>query len=134
MQETIDRAADLFNNNYQLDAVPPPGRLGYDFPAFDQGLGGDSVAGRVDNLLLTASRIDGSIDAQAALGYLEWTMVFENQSPVAREARTQILLPPGGVVSRLTLWVHGEEREAAFAATGVRVRSMPIKGEYFKEC
>jgi len=104
-----------------FNAVPPPplpGRLGYDFPAFDQGLGGDSVAGRVDNLLLTASRIDGSIDAQAALGYLEWTMVFENQSPVAREARTQILLPPGGVVSRLTLWVHGEEREAAFAATG----------------
>jgi hypothetical protein len=27
-----------------------------------------------------------------------------------------VLLPPGGVVSRLTLWVDGEEREAAFAA------------------
>jgi hypothetical protein len=26
-----------------------------------------------------------------------------------------VQLPPGGVVSRLTLWVNGEEREAAFA-------------------
>lgn len=32
-----------------------------------------------------------------------------------QEARAQVLLPPGGVVSRLTLWVNGEEREAAFA-------------------
>jgi len=122
-QTTSEDARKIFNRvtGKPFNAVPPPplpGRLGYDFPAFDQGLGGDSVAGRVDNLRLVASRIDGSIDAHAALGYLEWTMVFENQSRTAREARTQILLPPGGVVSRLTLWVHGEEREAAFAATG----------------
>ncbi len=26
-----------------------------------------------------------------------------------------MILPPGGVVSRLTLWVDGEEREAAYA-------------------
>lgn len=104
-----------------FNAVPAPPLLArhtFDFPVFDQGLGGDSVAGRVDNLLLASSRLDGSIDAHAGLGYLEWTMVFENQSRTAREARAQILLPPGGVVSRLTLWVHGEEREAAFAATG----------------
>lgn len=29
----------------------------------------------------------------------------------------QVLLPPGGAVTRLTLWVHGEPEEAAFAAT-----------------
>src|SRR5260370_33371760 len=31
-----------------------------------------------------------------------------------REARMQIALPLGGVVSRATLWVDGEEREAAY--------------------
>jgi hypothetical protein len=35
-----------------------------------------------------------------------------------REARAEIQLPPGAVVSRLTLWVNGEEREAAFAGKG----------------
>ncbi len=44
-------------------------------------------------------------------------------------------LPPGGVVSRLTLWVNGEEREAAFAGRGqtrqayqqvVRTRRDPV--------
>jgi hypothetical protein len=44
-------------------------------------------------------------------------MEFKNVSRMAREARAQISLPPGGVVSRLTLWVNGEEREAAFAGT-----------------
>jgi len=36
-------------------------------------------------------------------------------SSESQEARAQIQLPPGAVVSRLTLWVNGEEREAAFA-------------------
>ncbi len=50
-------------------------------------------------------------DADAALGYLEWTMVFKNSSPQAQEVRAQIALPPGAVVSRVTLWIDGEERE-----------------------
>jgi hypothetical protein len=70
------------------------------------------------NLSLGASRIDGSLDPDAALGYLEWTMVFKNASAIQQEARAQLALPPGGVVSRLTLWVNGEEREAAFAKRG----------------
>jgi len=41
-------------------------------------------------------------------------MVFRNDSPRQAEARAQIILPPGSVVSRLTLWVNDEEREAAF--------------------
>ena len=34
------------------------------------------------------------------------------------EARLQLALPPGGVVSRATLWVNGEEREAAYGGRG----------------
>ena len=82
---------------------------------FDEGLGGTAVAGRVSGLWLNSSRLDGHIFKRAHLGYLEWTFQFDNQSSLQREARARILLPPGGIVSRLTLWVNGEEREAAFA-------------------
>jgi len=87
------------------------------------------------DLSLAGSRIDGSFDPDAALGYLEWTMVFKNTAPFQQEASARLALPPGGVVSRLTLWVNGEEREAAFAELGkvqaaydsvVRTRRDPV--------
>lgn len=101
----------------------------------DRDRGGAQVAGMVPHLTLAASRLDASIDAQAALGYQEWTLEFANGGDRQAEARAQIQLPPGGVVSRLTLWVNGEEREAAFAAKGqvrqayervVRARRDPV--------
>src|SRR6202023_3748012 len=61
-----------------------------------------------------SSRIDGSIAGDDAVAYLEWTFEFHNAEPVDREVRLQLALPPGGVVSRATLWVNGEEREAAY--------------------
>ena len=85
---------------------------------FDFAQGGDTVGGKLRGLSLGASRMDASLDANAAVGYIEWTMVFKNDAQVAREARAQIGLPPGASVSRLTLWINGEEREAAFAGRG----------------
>jgi Vault protein inter-alpha-trypsin domain len=90
---------------------------------------------RQPDLSLAVSRIDGSIDPDAAIGYLEWTMVFKNTASFQQEARARLALPPGGVVSRLTLWVNGEEREAAFDERGkvqaaydsvVRTRRDPV--------
>ena len=81
---------------------------------WDPEQGGDAVAGRLKGLSMTDSRIDGMVNADAATAYLEWTMVFRNDWRNQREARAQIALPPGAVVSRLTLWIDGEEREAAF--------------------
>src|SRR5262245_22844818 len=87
------------------------------------------------DLSLAGSRIDGSFDPDAALGYMEWTMVFKNTATFQQEARARLALPAGGVVSRLTLWVNGEEREAAFAERGkvqaaydsvVRTRRDPV--------
>ncbi len=106
-----------------FNTVPPPklyagvGRwraLEEEF-TWDNDQAGNAVAGRVKGLSLVSSRQDGFIDPDAALGYLEWTLEFKNASPLPREARAQIALPPGAVVSRLTLWIDGEEREAAFA-------------------
>jgi hypothetical protein len=82
---------------------------------WDGDQGGGAVGGRLKGLFLHSSRLDTTINAEAAWSYTEWTMEFRNDSRQQREARAQILLPPGGVVSRLTLRVNGEEREAAFA-------------------
>jgi hypothetical protein len=74
-----------------------------------------SINGTNQGLSLSGSTIDGSVDGDAALGYLEWTIVFKNGKSWQQEALANIQLPPGAVVSRLTLWINGEEREAAFA-------------------
>lgn len=84
--------------------------------AWDRDQGGTQVAGRVNGLSLASSRIDGSISGDDAVAYLEWTLEVANASPMQREMRMELALPPGGVVSRATLWVNGEEREAAFAS------------------
>lgn len=83
---------------------------------FDAEQGGEVVGGKASGVSMTASRIDGLADANAALSYLEWTMVFHNVSATAQEARAEIALPADAVVSRLTLWIDGEEREAAFGS------------------
>ncbi len=109
-----------------FNAVPPPlskyqrgaQDLFNEFE-FDGALGGDAVAGQVKGLSLQQSRMDGLCHAAEGWGYLEWTMEFRNDHPQRqREARAQVQLPPGAVVSRLTLWVNGEPREAAFAGRG----------------
>lgn len=86
----------------------------------DAALGGAAVAGRVAGLRLDGSALEVAADAADGWGYCEWTLEFRNQHPrEQREARALLQLPPGGVVSRVTLWVNGEEREAAFADRAV---------------
>jgi Vault protein inter-alpha-trypsin domain len=85
---------------------------------FDDDHGGTQVGGRLKGLHMVSSRIDGSISGDDAVAYLEWTVEFRNSELVDREARLQLALPPGGVVSRATLWVNGEEREAAYGGRG----------------
>lgn len=106
-----------------FNSVPPPQRVHPSWDgdwesSWDPEQGGEIVGNRVAKLALASSRLDGSIDAAAALGYLEWTMVFKNDSAAAQEARALVALPAGGAVSRLTLWIDGEEREAAFGGRG----------------
>jgi hypothetical protein len=109
-------------NGHAFNSVPPPrlyaGRGRWNLVeeefTWDEGQAGDAVAGRVRGLSLISSRQDAVIHPEPALAYLEWTLEFKNDSRLQREARAQLALPPGAVVSRLTLWIDGEEREAAF--------------------
>lgn len=102
------------------DAVPPPrlkglrGQEVMDSDWLDPALGGEQVAARIRNLTLAQSRLDGRVDTASGIGYLEWTLEFRNASKTQREVRALIELPPGAVVSRVTLWINGEPCEAAF--------------------
>lgn len=109
--------------------APPSRRLVFEMPfgrmrnnqgdisegwQWDGDVAGDEVGARIRGLSLQGSRMDWHLDEVSQLAYGEWTLEFLNRHANPQEARCQILLPPGGCVSRLTLWVNGEEREAAF--------------------
>ncbi|WP_260600184.1 VIT domain-containing protein [Sphingomonas endolithica] len=85
---------------------------------WDDDQGGDEVGGRVPDLSLAGSRIDGSVTARDNLGYLEWTIDLTNRGDIQREARFTVALPEGAVASRATLWINGEPREASIAGRG----------------
>lgn len=109
--------------------VPPPRGAGQTFSgmrmtrdesldsfAWDEGRGGAEVGARIRGLTMQSSRMDWHVDADSALAHGEWTLEFHNKHRNAQEARCQMLLPPGACVSRLTLWINGEPREAAFGS------------------
>lgn len=103
-------------------SVPPPWQgqnwgFARDF-AWDADQGGAQVGGRLAGLSLASSRIDASMDADDAVAYVEWTAEFTETIGWQREARLTLALAPGAVVSRATLWVNDEEREAVFASRG----------------
>ena len=87
--------------------------------ATDSEIGGEVVAGVVRGVSLFSSTMDVDVETGAgsagpALACVEWTMEFRNATTRQREARAQIVLPADAVASRLSLWIEGEEREAAF--------------------
>lgn len=97
---------------------PPRGVKDWERYRFNEQTGDPNSGWSINGLSLSGSQIDGSIDGDAAAGYLEWTLTLKNETRSPQEAIAQIQLPPGAVVSRLTLWINGEEREAAFAGKG----------------
>lgn len=80
-------------------------------------MGGENVGQRVEEITLEESRLDGILQPKMGTGYVEWTMVFRNDDSWRNhEARMLLSMPVGAVASRLTLWVNGEPREAAFGS------------------
>jgi|GEM_PF-1783791 len=92
--------------------------LNQNFRGWDPDQGGTEVGWPLSDLELVSSRIDGSVHAEGMLSYTEWTLVFKNHNGVRNlEARALIKLPSEAVVSRVTLWIDGEPREAAYGAS-----------------
>jgi hypothetical protein len=106
-----------------FDMSAPPLRVGpYEIPQdtydFDTDQGGTKTAGKLKNLSLFYSEIDGSVDADGGVGYLQWTLIFQNDSEWEQEARTEVQLPPGAVVSHLTFSRQQSEHKLAFTGRG----------------
>ena len=103
-------------------SLPPPrsgrGLIADDEWDFSSDRGVKKIDGTLKGLSLANSQIYTKADANGGVAYTEWTLVFSNEAAQSLEARAEVQLPPGAVVSRLTLWVNGEEREATFAGKG----------------
>ncbi len=96
-----------------FNSVPRP-KSPFNLLAFtDLDVGGENVGGRTEHVSLVASTIDGSVIAETLTSYMEWTLELKNDDKMReQEARAEIALPAGGVVSRVTLWIDGKEVEA----------------------
>ncbi len=94
-----DRSADLsgFSNDYLRRHV---------------------VGALIPELSLVRSGMDGSVNPETLSSTLSWTFVFKNTSYQEQEARAEFALPPGAVVSNVTVWQDGQPVEAKFAASG----------------
>jgi hypothetical protein len=72
-----------------------------------------------DALQLEGSALEGSVDLVGASAYLEWNFSVTNQSWTPGEGWFEIVVPPGASVSRASLRVGDQRREAAFAASAL---------------
>jgi hypothetical protein len=119
VQKVYYRLTGVPHNSQPAPAsVSLTGRRGFGEWNFDSHIGGERVADKVAGLTMEGSRIDAKIDPIGLTSYTEWTLVFKNIAANQSEARAQIELPTGGVVSRLTLWINGQPQEAAFGGRG----------------
>ena len=74
------------------------------------------ITGLRPNLSIGDSQITGIVDANSLTAAMYWTLVFDNQGDQQEEARAEIALPPGAVISRVTLGFNGIEQETAFSS------------------
>jgi len=82
-------------------------------PLYNQNVGTE-----ISGLALAKSQLNGNISPASLSGDLNWTFVLHNSTGMDQEARAELEIPPGAVVSQATLWVDGIQREAIFASVG----------------
>jgi hypothetical protein len=99
-------------------SVPPQRVAGRFIPSdefdYEDDQDGTRTGGKLKGLSLSNSKLEGTIDSDGGIGFLYWTLTFQNFSENANEVRAEIQLPPGGVVTRVTLWNGNNEVEAMF--------------------
>jgi hypothetical protein len=75
------------------------------------------VGSQVKGLTLRRSQIAGFVNPETLTSTLNWTFVFKNTSFQQQEARAEIAVPPGAVISGLTLWKEGLAHQANIGPT-----------------
>ncbi|HEY9676924.1 MAG TPA: hypothetical protein V6C76_02895 [Drouetiella sp.] len=79
------------------------------------------VGAMIPELSLVRSGMDGTVNADTLSSTVNWTYVFKNNEYEDVEARAELALPPGAVISNVTVWQDGQPVSAAFAASGKAV-------------
>lgn len=77
----------------------------------------------VSGLSLIRSAMNGVVNPHSLSSTVNWTFVFKNRTYQPQEARAEIGLPEGAVISQMTLWPGGEPKNARFNATGTAADS-----------
>ncbi|MBI5173910.1 MAG: hypothetical protein HY986_13565 [Candidatus Melainabacteria bacterium] len=85
--------------------------------SYDNFLARQVVGEAIKGFSLKRSQLSGLINARSLTANLSWTFVLKNGSSTAQEARAEIALPPGAVVSNMTLWIDGKPVDATITST-----------------
>ncbi len=83
----------------------------------DEYLSRHVVGTPIKGLNLLRSAITAYVNAETLTSTVNWTFVFKNGTFEAQEARAELALPPGAVISDMTLWAKGEPHQAYFGPT-----------------
>jgi hypothetical protein len=84
----------------------------------DDDLKRHAVGDQVPGLTLVRSSMDGVMHPNTLTSSVTWTFVFKNNGDTAQQALGEIGLPPGAVMTKLTVWQNGEAQEGTVAASG----------------
>src|SRR5262249_44944459 len=76
------------------------------------------VGDKLSGLSLWRSKLDGTIHPKTLTSTVHWTMVFKNDAHFEQEARAELKMPQGAVITGLRLWNSGEAIDGVFAASG----------------
>ncbi len=89
---------------------------GFNYESVPAPRGSRAVTGYGTKDKITSSKLNVTIDPEGLVSHMEWTLEFASDSADRHITGAIIALPPGGVVSRVTLWENGKARDAAFVA------------------
>lgn len=82
------------------------------------------VGAPVDGLSLKFLGIAGSVNPETLSSTQYWTFVFKNKTYNNQEARAEIGLPEGAVISGMTMWTEeGETKDSTFNLSGPVAKS-----------
>lgn len=104
---------------FTVTGKPLPDENSEDFSSMsDEYLRRHVVGAPVKGLTLARSAFNGMVSPDSLSSAINWTFVFRNDSQVNQEARAEIAIPPGAVITGLTVWKGGDPLDATFAASG----------------
>lgn len=88
------------------------------------------VGDMAPGLSMVRSEMSAAVHPKTLTTSIDWTFVYRNESYNADEARSQIGLPPGAVITGLTEWVNGEQVHGIFTATGKAQQDSTLDASY----